>query len=436
MVGAGVYTTSGFTLTGLGHPYWVIVAWVLAGAISICGAIGYAMLADRLLEDGGEYLYLSRHVHPLAGTVAGLVSMTAGFTGAAAIAALAAARYAGFAVGPLDTPPATNVGMLMGDLTNKLAASGLVIILAAVQSIGPSIGRRSQFVLVALKLLLITAFVLVAIGLADRWHSGWSDVLLPPSDAILAGKLPGIGQWSVAIMWIMFSYIGFNAAIYIAGQSRRVRDVSVAMIASTVLVTLLYIALNAIFVHAAPPNMVRDEPEIAAMVAEHLGGRPLAMAVRGLIAIGLVTSVSSLLMIGPRVYNRMAMDDVLPRSWVDSGDPPRRWLFVQAIAAIVLMWVTDIRELLGFLGMTLTLCSAAAVATVWRPPRPLRSAHPVVRGFAYAASTIYVVVTCVLATIAGYQQPKQIAAMVIVVLVAAAVYGWQRFRNREGRLSS
>jgi len=85
MIGVGVYTTSGYTLAALGSPERVIAAWVVGGLIAICGAIGYGSLASRFTESGGEYLFLSRTLHPVAGLMAGWVSLLAGFARSIAI---------------------------------------------------------------------------------------------------------------------------------------------------------------------------------------------------------------------------------------------------------------------------------------------------------------------------------------------------------------
>ena len=90
MIGAGVFTTSGFALADLGSPVRVMAAWALGGVIALLGALCYGALAARMSESGGEYLFLSRTLHPLAGFLAGWVSLWAGFTGAIALAAEAA----------------------------------------------------------------------------------------------------------------------------------------------------------------------------------------------------------------------------------------------------------------------------------------------------------------------------------------------------------
>ena len=94
MVGVGVFTTSGFTLAAVGSPSRTLLCWCIGGTIALAGAVSYGRLARLLPESGGEYLYLSRNVHPSAGFVAGWVSLTAGFSGAIATAAVAFEQYA------------------------------------------------------------------------------------------------------------------------------------------------------------------------------------------------------------------------------------------------------------------------------------------------------------------------------------------------------
>src|SRR5690606_34945043 len=87
MIGAGVFTTSGFALADLGSPWTVLFAWLVGGAVALCGALGYGALARVLPASGGEHVYLSRNVHPVAGFVAGWVSLLAGLAAATAHAA-------------------------------------------------------------------------------------------------------------------------------------------------------------------------------------------------------------------------------------------------------------------------------------------------------------------------------------------------------------
>ncbi len=87
MIGVGVFTTSGFALADLGSPARVLLAWAVGGAIAIMGALCYGALASHLCQSGGEYHFLSRTLHPMAGFLAGRLSRLVGFTAPIAAAA-------------------------------------------------------------------------------------------------------------------------------------------------------------------------------------------------------------------------------------------------------------------------------------------------------------------------------------------------------------
>src|SRR5512146_3600437 len=94
MVGTGVFTTSGFLLADLKSPWPVLGVWMLGGVLAALGALNYGALARRLPESGGEYLFLSRTLHPAAGYLAGWVSLLVGFSAPLAAAAFAFGQYA------------------------------------------------------------------------------------------------------------------------------------------------------------------------------------------------------------------------------------------------------------------------------------------------------------------------------------------------------
>jgi amino acid transporter len=93
MIGSGVFTTSGFAMGDLKDARLVVAVWCIGGVVALCGAIGYGALAARLPGSGGEYLYLSRAIHPAIGFLAGWISLVAGFTVPMAAAAKTFATY-------------------------------------------------------------------------------------------------------------------------------------------------------------------------------------------------------------------------------------------------------------------------------------------------------------------------------------------------------
>jgi APA family basic amino acid/polyamine antiporter len=177
-----------------------------------------------------------------------------------------------------------------------------------------------------------------------------------------------VAAFVVSLVWISFSYSGWNAAVYLAGEVRDPdRNLPRALILGTALVTLVYLALNAVFVFAAPVDQLAGQVEVARLAASALGGAVLANLVTALIALALATSVSAMLMAGPRVYARMATDGYLP-AWLrfPEAGPPRAAILLQLIVALALLWSATFKGLLTYIGFTLGLCAAGAVAGLVR----------------------------------------------------------------------
>ena len=150
MIGAGVFTTSGYALAGLEQPAWVLVAWVVAGMIAICGAFSYGMLVRA-----------SRAAHPALGFIAGWVSLIVGFTGAIALAAITLEQYVFFN------------GQRPSWLPEDLVACGVVLIGALAHGFRVRWGAKIQNTAVLLKIGFVILFLAAAYF---SWRNGqWPD---------------------------------------------------------------------------------------------------------------------------------------------------------------------------------------------------------------------------------------------------------------------
>lgn len=427
MIGAGVYTTSGFALADLGSPGWVLAAWAVGGLLALCGAVSYGGLAQRFAESGGEYLFLSRALHPAAGYVAGFVSMLGGFTGAIAFAALTFEAYwRGMSAGTPDAAAASiGWGMLEG-LPNGSIAAALVVLAGMMHGFRIRTGTRVQDLLVWLKVTMLTAFLLFAViswfvAAREIAWVGLATAAEPPTDAFLA-------TFAVSLMWISLSYSGFNAAIYITSEVRDGgRTVRSALWIGTLAVTLIYLALNAVFVLAPPAELVRGREDIAAAAARYIGGELFEKLFRATILISLATSVLSLMMTGPRVYAKMAEDGVLPKRFAfgtrrpggSRGETPSWGIFAQGVLAITVIHLASLRQLLSYLGLTLSLSAALTVATLFVLRR--RGEQVAVIGYPWPP-LIFVVGTLSIAGIAGKQKPIELAVALATLAVGLLAY--------------
>jgi APA family basic amino acid/polyamine antiporter len=396
MIGVGVFTTSGFALAELGSAHRVMLAWVVGGLIAFTGALSYAGLAQRVLESGGEYVFLARLVHPLAGFVAGWVSLLAGFTAAIAFAALAFETYAAPLL-PVAVP------------ANALAIA-IIALSAVLHGVRVQTGAAAQNAVVLLKLALIGAFIIycLAAGLASPPPAP------PPASEFSMAAFAGV------LVWVSLSYSGFNAAVYVTGEAREAgRTVPRALSIGTLLVTGVYLLLNAAFLYLAPHAAVAGRADVAAAAALAIGGPWLETAIRVVIMLALTTSVFSMMMAGPRVYARMADDGFFPRAWGYRGAAPRAAIALQAVLAVAVVLISDLRGLLGYLGFTLSLSAAATVAALFI--RRGGEGPPPVPGYPFTPA-IFIAATLIFAALAARRSPVELTAALVTIGSGCLVY--------------
>jgi APA family basic amino acid/polyamine antiporter len=419
MIGAGVFTTSGFALADLGSRGAVLLAWVVGGGIALCGALSYAALAARIPGNGGEYLFLSRAVNPLLGFLAGWVSLLAGFTAPIAVAAHGLEAYAGASLG---------VAMPAGVL-----GAGAILLAGLAHGISRGPGLQLQNWAVGIKLAAIVAFVGAGAAALLGW-GGSPDAAWAARGALeeLAAQTEArvsLSAFAVTLVWVSFAYSGWNAAVYIAGElDAPERTLPRALAVATLGVTALYVALNAVFVYAAPIEALAGRPEVGAIAAEALGGAWARAALSGIVALGLLTSISAMVMVGPRVYAQMAQDGVLPDWLAAASDAPRTAVWMQVGLALAAFFVGGLRDLLLYVGFLLSLSAAATVACLFgefvagdgdgaRAP-----GHPWVPG-------LFIVVTLASAGFMLFREPMQALAGLGTLGLGAAVYALSRHRS-------
>ena len=365
MVGTGVFTSLGFQLMTMSEPFPLIMLWVAGGVAAVCGALTYAELGAALPRSGGEYNFLSRIYHPGVGFIGGWVSATIGFAAPVALAAMTFGAYTRAAIG--DGAPAW--------LDTALAA-GLVIVLAAVHA-----GRRSasgsvQIMFTALKVGVILAFCLAALGFGGALQP--ISFVPQPGDA---GVLTG-GAFAISLIYVSYAYTGWNAATYLTGELERPQtQLPIVLVGGTIVVMLLYVALNATFLLVAPMDAMRGEVEVGYIAAEAVFGESGARLAGGVLAALLISTVSAMTIAGPRVLQVIG-EDIQQFRWLaktnEDGIPGRAVLFQSSLAlAFILTGSFDF--VLVFSGFTLAAISLITVLGVfvlrWRQPqldRPFR----------------------------------------------------------------
>lgn len=342
MVGTGVFTTTGILLETTPSAPAVLWGWLIGGIIAFFGALSYAELVAMQPKNGGEYQILSRVFHPAVGFVAGWISLIVGFSAPIASTAMAFGKYAtaGF--------PAIH---------EFWAALIIIIALSAVHAIRVTLGSAIQNAFTILKLLLVGSFIVGGFCLGDFSRL----TAETPAETWQTMLTPG---FAIGLIFVTYAYTGWNGSAYIAGEVKNPsKSLPLAFALGTLIVTLIYLGLNTVFLISAPVDALSGTIEIGAITAASLFGTHTGQIFSIVIALLLVSSLSAMIMAGPRIYQSMGADypafRFLTRRKGDSG--PICAIILQALISIGMLLTARFDELITYMGFTLSVSSALTV---------------------------------------------------------------------------
>ena len=366
MVGTGVFTSLGFQVGGLPSGFAVIMLWLVGGVCAFCGAMCYGELAAAVPRSGGEYHFLGRVFHPLAGFLAGWLSVTVGFAAPIALAAMAFGNYleSGFPdlmAALSDAFSATRIGLVIKSFVYctpaQICSILMVLLVTLVHLRGVKTAAFFQNGATWLKIGLIVVFIAAGLFFGEGQNiSFWPQ----SGDFDLIKSRP----FAVSLVYVMYSYAGWNAATYIVGEIRDPqRTVPRAIAIGTVLVTGLYLLLNAVFLRVTPMAELDGKLDVGHAAADHIFGLTGGKIMSGLICLGLVSCVSAMTWLGPRVLATMGQDTralaYFARSTAEGV--PLRGLIAQLVVVIALILTSTFDKVLTCVQFGLQLASFATV---------------------------------------------------------------------------
>lgn len=429
VIGGGIFFVPVLVAQLLPDVRAFLGVWILGGALAFAGAMAYAELASLSPRAGGEYVYLREAFGPLAGFLSGWTSFVAGFSGAIAASAVAFAEYLGhFVPGAGDASPWWTLSLPIGTLVvssrSLVALSAIAALTAAhVRGLGP--GRLVQNGLAGVKVSALVLFLVLGFAL------GRGDY------AQLAGAGPaGPANLLLALVPVMFTYSGWNAAAYVAEEVRDPgRNVPRALGLGTVVVVALYLGLNMLYVYAIP---IARLGALQGTLIDAVGARVLGASSGRLIAaftvVSIAASLSAMVLAGPRVYFAMARDGLFPDA---AGRVHERFhtpsvaMVAQGIWSGVLVLSGGLSALVAYTGFAIVLFSGLSVASLFilryrhpDAPRPFRA-----WGYPWAPA-VFVAASAVIVVYEVIRNPRPSATGLAVIAAGMPVFLWMRHRRR------
>jgi APA family basic amino acid/polyamine antiporter len=416
MIGAGIFYVPGQVtalLPGLTRP---LLAWLAGGLLALAGALVYAELGTRLPQAGGDYQYLRAAFGGPWAFLSGWAAFMATFSAAAALMAIVAAEHLGAAVAVAGLPALE---------PHRLVAPTIVLLLTAVNARGARFSGRTTAVLKLLPLVGLAA--LFGYGLSQ----GAAGLAAPWPEPRWRGSVELVAFGS-AMLPVFFTYSGWNAAAYLAGELRDPqRDLLRGLVAGTLGVTVVYFALNLVVLLAVPPEELAGSTAAAAQAARALLGPRAESWLALCVAVAVLGAANVTLMAGARIYWAMARDGLLPKAFerTNRAGVPAAALGYSGLWTALLALFGEVGVLLEWSTLAILLLSSMTVLALF----VLRRADPAGGTFRCPCYPIlpgaYLAASLAIAMASAWQQPLRSACGLALLALGIPVWAWIRRRQ-------
>jgi basic amino acid/polyamine antiporter, APA family len=347
MIGTGIFTTLGFQLADITNTYSIFLLWAIGGILALFGAFCYAELGVNFKGNGGDYIYLKETYHPILGYLVSWISLIIGFSSPVALAALAMSKY-----------------LSVFDFNFGVPFAIAVIFLVAI-SLSFSLKGSSRFhnFFTFIKIAFIIILIILGVALSEpaeignslNFYDSWGKEIMLPA-------------FATSLVFVTYSYTGWNSASYIAGEIDNVhKNLSKSLIIGTLFVTVCYILINYIMLKHAPVHQLAGKEDVMREVANNMLGISFGKIVNVFIALQLVATISGYLWVGSRLTQAFAKEHRLWKSLSVSNKKgiPVRAIFAHAVIATIIILSGSFKEIFVYTAFILQLFASLAISTVY-----------------------------------------------------------------------
>jgi len=426
VLGGGIFLTPSAIAQALPSPPGILAAWCIGGLLSIAGGLVYAELGAMIPRPGGMYLYIREAFGVLPAFLYAWVAYFVILAGAGAAVSVGFAEYFSVFFPSLGT---AHVLFRFGALpvsAGQLVAVAATLLLSATHYVGIREGSRIQGFFT---LLIVLALVWLVLGGA---------IVAAPTRPAALGHPVSLAAFGTAMVAVFWCYYGWNEIAAVAGEvSRPQRNLPVALLFGTGLVTFLYVGVNAVFLKAMSVGELARAAQPAAVASTRLFGSASTAVVSLAITAAAIGCVSAGIVPGPRIVFALSQDGLFPKSFGRAHprfQTPSFALVVQAVWMSVLCLSGRYDQLYTYATFAVILAYTATGISLLvfrrtRPdaPRPYRCwGYPVVP-WVFVATSILLAVNTV------RQQPLETLAGLGILLLGVPVYFWMRAGAEDRR---
>ena len=403
MIGSGVFLSTGFMVATM-NPNHILLAWIIGGILAFCGAVTYAEMSTQITKSGGEYQYITERIHPSMGYLVGYSTIVLGFAFPIAIDSIAAAVFFNGVYSVVGIKTLSTIflcGILLVHLGQKCTSLWF------------------QNILVILKVLILTSIIILGcmFGNIDipTWTSpGITDNAFPTS-SFLANQF-----------WIAYTLSGFNAAIYIAGSFEKPqKHVPRAILIGFGTVIIAFIALNYLFLSNLTPDVLaqsasQEQPILGHLLLQNIIGDVAGPWMSLALVIIFLSSVSTMIMLGPQIFKAMIRDGNVP-TFKEIHNPTHLSTIVFGVIALSLIWLSDIHSIVEGASFIIFLFSGlTAACLLWSKQAKLPSR---------IAASVYLIGVSAMLGFGVYHSEHLF--FIMVIMGGLFFWGWKDHQKKQ-----
>jgi basic amino acid/polyamine antiporter, APA family len=461
MIGSGIFIVSADIARTVGGPGWLLMSWVVAGVLTVIGALSYGELAGMMPRAGGQYVYLREAYNPLVAFLYGWTLFTVIQTGTIAAVAMAFAKFAAVLF------PALGEGVVLFDAglfqvtAARLVAIASIVVLTAVNRRGLHGGRLLQNTFTLAKTAAVLGLIAAGLflggnasALAANFHDFWRAGQVQVAGGVVTAIVPlaGLALWSAlgaSLVGSLFASVTWENITFTAGEvvePRRTIPFSLGVGAGTVI--LLYLLANVAYLRLLPVEgapgaagalgrgiQFATSDRVGTAAATMLFGGTGAVLMAVLIMVSTFGCNNGQILSGARVYYAMAQDGLFFRQagQLNRKGVPGAALVVQAVWASLLCLSGTYGNLLDFVVFAVLIFYILTVAALFVLRRRRPDAERPYRAFGYpVVPALYVVIAAAVAVNLLVTRPAYTWPGLGIVLLGLPVYLlWTRFARRQ-----
>jgi len=439
VIGAGIFITTGIMAKVLPSASLILLAWIVGGLLTLAGALTYSELGASMPEAGGQYVFIREAYGPLSGFLFGWITFMVYLNGVIAYMSITFVEYFSHFLPYLSikniifSPEMSLFGHTISFSLSAghIAAILLIVLLSSINFLGVRFGKIVQNTFTIIKISIILLFIVLGITVGSKIPIDFS---LNPTGVSAYQLVIGFG---LALVTASLAFDGWNTLTFLSGEIKNPkRNLTLALIIGTGIVTLLYVLINFVYLSALPIDKMASSFKIAEDATYALHGKTTTGLISAAVVISIFGALNGVILVGPRVYYAMALDKLFFRKVARVHKrfrTPGFAIQAQAIWASILVLSGTVEQLIifvMFIGVAFWVATASAVF-VLRKKYPDRDRPYEAWGYPVVPIIFIVAASAILINTLFQRPVESFAGIGFTIIGIPAYYLWKKASLKE-----